>query len=123
MSFTPLGRLKTIDAFRDYLVACGGEAFCDLELEAGDGPLARSLTLELPGGGTRTIGNRFKIGLSHGPCQRLNLLLIPDNQLACSDISSQHKWHSDDHFTSVAKLITHPLGHPLTCGLHLNPSS
>jgi 2,4-dienoyl-CoA reductase-like NADH-dependent reductase (Old Yellow Enzyme family) len=59
MSFTPLGRLKTIEAFHAYLASCGGEDFCDLELEAADGPLARPLSLEIPDGTTRTIGNRF----------------------------------------------------------------
>ena len=60
MSFTPLGRLKTIEAFEDYLLAQGEEStFCDRTLEAGEGPLGRPLQLSLPLGGSRTIGNRF----------------------------------------------------------------
>ena len=59
MSFTPLGRLRTIEAFRDYLRACDPEFDCDVEIESENGPLASKLDLATPGGTVRTIGNRF----------------------------------------------------------------
>ena len=59
MSFTPLGKLRTIEAFQAHLAECDPEFTCDDTLEAGDGPLASSLTITAPDGRTRTIGNRF----------------------------------------------------------------
>jgi 2,4-dienoyl-CoA reductase-like NADH-dependent reductase (Old Yellow Enzyme family) len=59
MDFTPLGRLKTIDAFRDYLLECDGEVDCDTELEGADGPLGQPIQIKHHDGSTRTVGNRF----------------------------------------------------------------
>lgn len=61
MSFTPLGRLKSIEAFRDYLHQCDAEFGCDAELEGAAGPLGESIQIMHPDGSTRTIGNRFCI--------------------------------------------------------------
>ncbi|MCH7903303.1 MAG: NADH:flavin oxidoreductase [Armatimonadetes bacterium] len=59
MNFTPIGRLKTIEAFRDYLYECDPELGCDLELEGREGPLGQSLDIVAADGTTRTVGNRF----------------------------------------------------------------
>ena len=59
MKFTPLGRLKTIDAFRDYLHECDTEVDCDLELEGASGPLGKAIEIVHADGTKRTVGNRF----------------------------------------------------------------
>ena len=59
MKFTPLGRLKTIDAFRDYLHECDAEVDCDLELEGASGPLGKAIEIVHADGTKRTVGNRF----------------------------------------------------------------
>lgn len=59
MSYTPLGRLKSIEEFRAYLHSASPEFECDATLEGSDGPLGRSLEVQGGDGSMRTVGNRF----------------------------------------------------------------
>ena len=62
MDHPPPGRFRTIEDFRAHWCALDDaeELDCDLEIKA-DGPLADPLVVRAPGGGERTIGNRFTV--------------------------------------------------------------
>ena len=59
MEFTPPGRFKSTEQFREHWTSLDPSLGCDLEVEGPDGPLARPLLVPDRDGGTRSIGNRF----------------------------------------------------------------